>query len=133
MNKKVLIICIGNSCRSIIAEALINHKCKDIIANSCGVKASGKVHKYAKKVLQKHGVWKDEYHSKTVEDLKEIDYDLVVTVCEHAKETCPVFRACTKKVHMGFDDPDGKDFGEFEKLYLKIENILISKVQDLLG
>ncbi len=133
MNKKVLILCTGNSCRSIIAEALINAKLDGISADSSGVKASGKVNANAKKLLEQKGIWKSEYHSKTIDKVIENDYDLVVTVCSNAKETCPVFPKAVKVVHIGFEDPDGKGFEEFEKTYDEIEEVLLPQVKEILG
>jgi len=109
MSKKVLILCTGNSCRSIIAEALINAELDGIEANSSGVKASGRVNPNAKKVLEEAGIWKDYYHSKTIDTVLDNAYDLVVTVCDNAKETCPVFPKAVKTLHISFEDPDGKD------------------------
>jgi len=63
MSKNVLILCTGNSCRSIIAEALINKYLEGINAYSSGVKPSGRVNPNAKKVLENHEAWKEEYHS----------------------------------------------------------------------
>lgn len=111
--KKVLILCTGNSCRSIIAEALVNAHLKGIRAYSAGVRASGKVNAYAKKVLEEEGIWSDAYHSKTVDEIIDIDFDLVVTVCDHAHETCPMFPKPVRKIHVGFSDPDGKEYGAF--------------------
>ncbi len=133
MKKKVLILCTGNSCRSIIAQALINAKLKGIIAQSAGVKASKIVHPSAKKILEKNKIWKDEYHSKSLDPIMDEDYDLVVTVCENAKETCPIFPKKVKTLHVGFSDPDGKDFNSFEKTYKDIEEILLPKIADILG
>lgn len=130
--KKVLILCTGNSCRSIIAEALINAKLKDIEAKSSGVKASGVVNPNAKRVLQDRGIWREEYHSKTIESVINEDFDLIVTVCDHANETCPLFPKPTPKIHIGFEDPDGKDFKAFEKTYQEIESILLPKIEELL-
>jgi len=67
MDKKVLILCTGNSCRSIIAEALINAKLDGIHADSSGVRASGRVNPNAKKLLEDKGIWKEEYYSKTID------------------------------------------------------------------
>ncbi|WP_206732095.1 arsenate reductase ArsC [Halarcobacter ebronensis] len=131
--KKVLILCTGNSCRSIIAEALINAKCEGISADSSGVKASGKVNPNAKKLLEEKGIWKDKYHSKTLDTVINNEYDLVVTVCDHANETCPMFPKPVKKMHIGFEDPDGKGFEAFEKTYKEIESILLQKVKEELG
>lgn len=132
MSKKVLILCTGNSCRSIIAQALINAKCDGISADSSGVKASGKVNPNAKKLLEEKGIWKDEYHPKTIDKVINNEYDLVVTVCNNANETCPMFPKVTKVIHIGFEDPHGKGFDAFEKTYEDIENILLPKVVEVL-
>ena len=115
MNKKVLILCTGNSCRSIIAEAVLNAYLDGVEAQSSGVKASGKVNPNAKKVLQEKGIWKDTYHSKTLDKVINEEFDLVVTVCDNAKESCPVFPKDTKVIHVGYEDPDGKNYAAFEK------------------
>ena len=128
-NKKVLVMCRGNSCRSIIGEALINAKLDGVNAYSCGVAPSGKVNPNAKKVLEKNGIWKDKYHSKNLDEVIDIDFDLVVTVCDHAKETCPMFPKAIKKIHVGFIDPDGKEFDAFVKTYEEIEKVLLEKVE----
>ena len=130
MSKRVLILCTGNSCRSIIAEAILNAKLEGIKADSSGVKASGKVNPNAKRVLENHGVWRDEYHSKTIDKILDNSYDLIVTVCDNAKETCPIFPKLTKTIHLGFEDPDGKDFDAFENTYNEIENILLPKIKE---
>ena len=127
--KKVLILCTGNSCRSIIAEALINAKLEGIEAESSGVKASGRVNPNAQKVLEQNSIWREKYHSKTLDTVIENDYDLVVTVCDHAKETCPVFPKSVKTIHVGFEDPDGKDYEAFEATYKKIEETLLPIIQ----
>ncbi|MBN2782287.1 MAG: arsenate reductase ArsC [Campylobacterales bacterium] len=130
MDKKVLVLCTGNSCRSIIAEALINAKLDGVMAESSGVRASGRVNPNAKKVLEDNGIWRDEYHSKTLDTLIDNEYDLIVTVCDHANETCPMFPRPTPKIHVGFSDPDGKGFDEFEKTYKEIEDILLPKIEE---
>jgi arsenate reductase len=130
MNKKVLVLCTGNSCRSIIAEALINAKLDNIEAKSSGVKASGKVNPNAKKLLEEKGIWRDEYHSKTLDTVINEDFDLIVTVCDHANETCPMFPRPTAKIHIGFEDPDGKGYGAFEVTYKEIEEVLLPKVKE---
>ena len=127
--KKVLILCTGNSCRSIIAEALINAKIKELKAYSSGVKASGRVNPNAKRVLEENEIWKDEYHSKTLESVIDMDFDLVVTVCDHAKESCPMFPKPVKKIHIGFSDPDGKGYKEFLKTYSEIEEKLLPLIK----
>ena len=125
MAKKVLILCTGNSCRSIIAEALINAELEGISAESSGVKASGRVNPNAKKVLEAEGIWKDKYHSKTLDTVIDNDFDLVVTVCDNAKETCPMFPKPVKTIHISFEDPDGKEYAAFEETLRLIRNELL--------
>ena len=129
MDKRVLILCTGNSCRSIIAEALINAELDGISAESSGVKASGKVNPNAKKILEEEGIWKESYHSKTLDTVIDNDYDLVVTVCGHAQETCPMFPKPVKTIHVGFEDPDGKAYDAFEVTLSKIREKLLPIVK----
>ena len=129
MAKKVLILCTGNSCRSIIAEALINAELKGISAESSGVKASGRVNPNAKKVLEKENIWRDSYHSKTLDTVIDNDYDIVVTVCGHAQETCPMFPKPVKTIHVGFEDPDGKEYEAFKETLKLIRNELLPIVE----
>ena len=131
--KKVLILCTGNSCRSIIAEALVNAKLEGIEAYSAGVRASGKVNAYAKRVLEEEGIWRDEYHSKTLDEVMNLDFDLVVTVCDHAHETCPMFPRPIRKIHVGFSDPDGKDYGAFIFTCKAIEAELLPIIKEKLS
>ena len=125
MSKKVLVLCTGNSCRSIIAEAVINRYIDGVDALSSGVKASGKVNPNAKKVLQNDGSWRDEYHSKTLDKVIDEHFDLVITVCDNASERCPIFPKDTKVIHVGYEDPDGKNFSAFEKILKQIKMELI--------
>ena len=129
--KKVLVMCTGNSCRSIIGEALINRYLKrfDIEAKSCGVNPSGRVNPNAKKVLEENGCWDESYHSKHLNTVINEKFDLVVTVCDHAKETCPIFPRPVKKIHVGFEDPDGKEYEEFEKTFKEIKEVLLPKIK----
>lgn len=124
--KNVLILCTGNSCRSIMAEAIINARLGECVhAQSSGVKASGRVNPNAQALLESKGEWRDEYHSKVIETVLETAFDLVVTVCDHAKETCPMFPRAVKTIHVGFEDPSGKDVEEYAKTYDLIENELL--------
>jgi len=129
MDKNVLILCTGNSCRSIIAEALINSHLEGISAQSSGVKASGRVNPNARKVLEAFGEWDDAYHSKVIEEVINTKFDLVVTVCDNAKETCPMFPHKTDVMHICFEDPDGKDYPAFEATREMISNILLPAVK----
>jgi arsenate reductase len=133
MDKKVLIICTGNSCRSIIAEALINRYLDGVEAYSCGVAPSGRVNPNAKRVLEENLTWRDEYYSKDLDEVMGIDFDLVVTVCDHAKETCPIFPKGVPIVHIGFVDPDGKEYSAFKETYRDIKETLLPKVEEILN
>ena len=125
-------MCTGNSCRSIIGEALVNAFLDGIEAKSCGVAPSGKVNPNAKKVLKQNGIWDERYRSKHLDEVIDEDFDLVVTVCDHAKETCPMFPRPVKKIHVGFEDPDGKEYEAFEKTYEEIKNTLLAQIQSAL-
>jgi len=130
MKKQVLILCTGNSCRSIMAEALLNAKLGEcLFAQSSGVKASGTVNPHAQKLLESKGLWREDYHSKCIEEVLDIPFDLVVTVCDHAKETCPLFPKAVQNIHIGFDDPSGKEVVEYEKTLNEIEAILLPIIQ----
>ena len=133
MNKRVLILCTGNSCRSIIAEAQINAFIDGVDAKSSGVKASGKVNPNAKVLLEQKGIWKEQYHSKTLDTLINEEFDLIVTVCDHANESCPMFPKPVPKIHIGFEDPDGKGMEAFEQTYDAIYNELLPKIKEELN
>ena len=133
MNKKVLILCTGNSCRSIIAEAVLNKYLDGVDAESSGIKASGKVNPNAKKVLQENNLWDEKYHSKTIDKVMDTEFDLVVTVCDNAMESCPIFPKDTRVIHVGYEDPDGKNYSAFEKTLKLIKMELTPIVRMELG
>jgi len=127
---KVLILCTGNSCRSIIAEAIL--RANGIDAMSAGSNPSGRVNPNAKKVLKENGIWRDEFYSKSIDEVIENDFDLVVTVCDNAKNSCPVFPKKTKTIHIPFEDPDGKEYSEFVKTYNEIYSKLLPAIKEIL-
>ena len=102
---KVLFLCTGNSCRSQMAEGFALQLKGDVIdAFSAGTEAGG-LNQRAVKVMKEAGVDISSHRSKTVGDLGNIEFDYVITVCDHAGENCPFFPARTRIVHRGFDDP----------------------------
>jgi len=102
---KVLFLCTGNSCRSQMAEGWTRHLKGDVIEPySAGIETHG-LNPHAAKVMAEAGVDISGHQSKTVEDLGGVVFDVVVTVCGHAHETCPTFSGRTKIIHIGFDDP----------------------------
>ncbi len=132
--KNVLILCTGNSCRSIMAEALINAKMGDcVFAQSSGVKASGQVNPHAQLLLEEKGYWQDSYHSKIIDTVINTSFDLVITVCDHAHETCPMFPKAVKTIHISFEDPSGKEIAEYQKTLVLIEKTLLPIIHQELG
>lgn len=109
-----------------MAEAMINAKLGEYVdAQSSGVKASGKVNPNAQALLESKGEWKSTYHSKVIESVLNTNFDLIVTVCDAEKETCPIFPNAVKTIHVGFDDPSGKAEIEYSITYDLIEKILL--------
>ena len=104
---KVLFLCTGNSCRSIMAEALLNELGDGrFAAASAGSKPAGFVHPQALACLNHNRIPVQQPHSKTWDEFTDTDLDLVVTVCDNAAgETCPLFPGSPAKVHWGVPDP----------------------------
>ena len=102
-------------------------------AYSAGVSAKGIVNPNAKKVLENEDAWSDDYHSKNLDKMLDIDFDLVVTVCDNAKESCPIFPNSTKVVHVGFEDPEGREFEAFEEILEEIREKLLPIVRKKLS
>ena len=107
--KKVLFLCTGNSCRSQMAEAIVNARFGDAWqAVSAGTKPAGYVHPKAIAALAEIGI-QHEGRSKLADEFRGVDFDLVVTVCDSAAEDCPVWLGLGKKVHHSFPDPAKTD------------------------
>ena len=102
---KILFLCTGNSCRSQMAEGWARYlKAGEIDAFSAGIETHG-LNQFAVRVMAEAGVDISDHRSKHLDELKEVPFDYVVTVCDRAHESCPVFPGKTKVVHVGFDDP----------------------------
>jgi arsenate reductase (thioredoxin) len=102
---KVLFLCTGNSCRSQMAEGWTRHlKGDHIEAYSAGIETHG-LSPDAVRVMAEAGIDISNHRSKHVDELRGIEFDYVVTVCDHAYESCPVFPGKAKLIHVGFDDP----------------------------
>ena len=105
VKKKILFLCTGNACRSQIAEGWARHLKSGVIeAYSAGISPAG-VSSRAITVMAEAGVDISTQISKHVDTLKEVDFDYVVTVCDNAREQCPVFPSRTKNIHKSFEDP----------------------------
>ncbi len=102
---KVLFLCTGNSCRSQMAEGWARHLKGDVMdASSAGIEKHG-MNQSAVKVMAEAGVDISGQTSKLVDELPSIDFDYVVTVCDNARESCPMFPGKAKVIHKAFDDP----------------------------
>lgn len=103
--KKILFLCTGNSCRSQMAEGWARALKGDVIeAYSAGLETHG-LNPNAVRVMAEAGVDISGHRSQHLDELRDVSFDYVVTVCGHAHETCPVFPAGARVVHAGFDDP----------------------------
>lgn len=101
---KILFLCTGNSCRSQMAEGWANYLLPDSVeAFSAGIEAQG-VNPFAIQVMAEAGVDISGHSSKKLNDL-DVHPDIVITVCGHAHENCPVFLGKAKVIHQGFEDP----------------------------
>ena len=133
---EVLFLCTGNSCRSQMAEGWCRYLKGDVIEPySAGIETHG-LNPNAVKVMAQAGVDISGHRSKHVDELKDIDFDYVVTVCGHANEYCPIFPGKTKIVHFGFDDPprlakEAKTEEEALNCYRRVRNEIKSFVENL--
>ena len=103
---KILILCTGNSCRSQMAQGFLQSFDKNIDVHSAGTEPSAQVNQSAVKVMHEAGVDISQHVPKLVDIYLKEEWDYVITVCDNAKETCPVFVGKVKhRLHMGFEDP----------------------------
>ncbi len=132
MSKKtVLILCTGNSCRSQMAEVLLNHDLGDEVrALSAGTKPQPKVADGAIEALKLAGLSTGGLYPKDVDAVMNEDIDLVVTVCDNAKESCPVFPKPIPSIHLPFHDPHGEPLESFIAVRDDIRNRLIAAVRE---
>jgi arsenate reductase len=133
MKRKVLFLCTGNSCRSQIAEAIVNARLGDEWeAVSAGTKPAGYVHPKALTALSEIGI-QHEGRSKLTDEFKGVDFDLVVTVCDSAAEECPVWLGKGKRTHYSFPDPAvTNELDDFRKVRDSIE-LEITKLLEQFG
>lgn len=132
---KVLVLCTGNSCRSVMAEALINDLGHGLYqAWSAGSSPVGYVHPKSLETLKRHGVDPGQPRSKSWNELADHPFDLVITVCDQAAgESCPLFPGKPKKLHWSTPDP-AKATGSDDEIEAAFDNaffILKERVEDL--
>lgn len=130
MKRNVLFLCTGNSCRSQMAEAIVNARLGETWqAVSAGTKPAGYVHPKAIQALAEIGITHTGT-SKTADQFREVDFDLVVTVCDSAAEECPVWLGPGKRVHHSFTDPAlTDDLNDFRRVRDEIEQVMLQLLQ----
>ncbi len=106
MKQKILILCTGNSCRSQMAEGFLKSLDDNLEVYSAGTKPAEKVNPFAVKVMKEIGIDISKGIAENVDKYLSQSFDYVITVCDNAKETCPIFIGNVKhRLHIGFDDP----------------------------
>ena len=132
--KTVLVLCTGNSCRSQMGEAILNHDLAGLVRGiSAGTKPQPKVADGAIEALKLAGLPTDGLYPKDVEAVMSEDIDLVVSVCDNAKETCPIFPRPVKRIHLPFHDPHGEPLDSFLAVRDDIRARMVPAVREALG
>lgn len=130
----VLVLCTGNSCRSQMAEALLNHDLAGRVrAISAGTRPQPKVADGAIEALKLAGLPTEGLTPKDVEAVMGEDIALVVTVCDNAKESCPIFPRPVRAIHLPFHDPHGEPLESFIAVRDDIRARLVAAVRETLG
>jgi len=130
----VLVLCTGNSCRSQMAEVLLNHELAgQVRALSAGTRPQPKVADGAIAALKQAGLPTDGLYPKDVDAVMNEDIDLVVTVCDNAKEACPIFPKAVPAIHLPFHDPHGEPLESFLAVRDDIRTRLVTAVRAKLG
>ncbi|MEQ8205195.1 MAG: arsenate reductase ArsC [Woeseia sp.] len=131
--KTVLVLCTGNSCRSQMAEALINHELRGSVrAISAGTRPQPKVADGAIEALRLAGLATDSLKPKDIDAVLHEAIDLVVTVCDNAKESCPVFPGDIPRLHFPLHDPHGEPLESFIAVRNDIQTRLLPAILDAL-
>ena len=130
--KKVLVLCTGNSCRSVMAEALINQLKDDYQAVSAGSQPAGYVHPKSIETLKRHGIDPGQPKSQSWDDFADTAFDYVITVCDNAaNEACPAFMGDFKRLHWSTPDPAKAEGSEvdIEAAFDEAFNMLKTRIE----
>lgn len=112
--KTVLVLCTGNSCRSQMGEVILNDALAgQVRAISAGTEPQPAVAEGAIAALRMAGLPTDGLYPKTIDAVLDQPIDLVVSVCDNAKESCPIFPRPVQRIHVGFHDPHGEPLASF--------------------
>jgi arsenate reductase len=133
-SKTVLVLCTGNSCRSQMAEVLLNHDLAgQVRALSAGTRPQPTVAEGAIAALQAAGLPAEGLYPKDIDSVLDERIDLVVTVCDNAKESCPIFPRPVPRIHLPFHDPHGEPLESFLAVRDDIRARLVPAVAEALG
>lgn len=136
MNRKILIICTGNTCRSQMVEGFLKSLDNELSVYSAGTNPEEEVNPYAVKVMKEKGIDISGQYPKNVNKYTNNEFDYVITVCDNAKETCPYFSGSVKhRIHIGFEDPAEADgtTNEILIVYRKIRDQIIKEFTGFYG
>ena len=134
MTPTVLVLCTGNSCRSQMGEAILNHDLAgQVRALSAGTVPQPKVADGAIEALKDAGLPTDGLHPKLIDAVFDQPIDLVVSVCDNAKESCPIFPPPVPTLHLPFHDPHGEPLSSFITVRNDLRARLIPGVRAALG
>ncbi len=130
--QRVLILCTGNSARSQMAEGILRHMAGDRFeVESAGVEPST-VRLEAIKSMQEIGIDISSHRSKSVDEFTSADFDYIITVCDNAKTSCPVFPGNAARIHWSFDDPAAVKGSEEEQLsaFRRVRNEILERLEN---
>ena len=134
MKAKILVLCTGNSCRSQMAEGILKEMYPDFEIFSAGTRPEKNVNPYAIEIMKEIGIDISEHYPKNADQFTGMDFEYVITVCDNAKEICPVFTGNVKhRLHKGFEDPFNATGSDEEKkaVYRKVRDEIKSAFKDL--
>ncbi len=134
--RNVLFLCTGNSCRSQMAEGLARHFYGHLYdVYSAGTQPSGYVHPLAIRVMQEIGIDISQGYSKSPDEFRDVTFDLVITVCDDAAETCPLWLREGHVEHIGFYDPAQAQGSEEERLavFRQVRDEIIARILPFLA
>jgi len=135
MKRKVLVLCTGNSCRSQMAEGYFRHLAGDrFVVSSAGLEPST-VNPKAIKVMKEDGVDISTHTSKDVDQFIRTGFDFIITVCDNARERCPLFPGQAERIHWSFEDPAAAKGtnAEVMAVFRKVRDQIRDKIKGFLG
>ncbi len=133
---KILILCTGNTCRSQMAEGYLKQRFPDWQIFSAGTEPGDQVNPFAVKVMREIGIDISSQYPEHVNQFVDMDFDYVLTVCDHAREVCPVFYGKVKhRLHRGFEDPALSTGTEEQVIetYRKVRDQIVQWLDEVFG